>query len=50
VIRCDASPLVVLINKADSRRQDCVDALRSIQGQLITTWACLTEAMDLPGA
>jgi predicted nucleic acid-binding protein len=50
VILCDASPLVALINKADSRHQDCVDALRSIRGQLVSTWACLTEAMYLLGA
>lgn len=49
MILCDASPLVALVNKADSRHQDCVNALRSIQGQLITTWACLTEAMYLLG-
>jgi predicted nucleic acid-binding protein len=49
VILCDASPLVALINKADSRHQNCVDALHTIRGQLITTWACLTEAMYLLG-
>lgn len=50
MILCDASPLVALINKADSRHQDCVNALRSIRGQLVTTWACLTEAMYLLGS
>jgi len=32
VILYDASPLVALINKADSRHQNCVDALHTIQG------------------
>lgn len=47
MILCDASPLVALINKSDSQHQDCVNALRFIQGQLVTTSACLTEAMYL---
>lgn len=50
MILCDASPLVAPINKLDSQHQRCVDALRSINGQLISTWTCLTEAMYLLGA
>lgn len=49
MILCDASPLVALINRSDSRHEQCVNALRSLQGQLVTTWACLTEAMHLLG-
>jgi predicted nucleic acid-binding protein len=49
VTLCDASPLVALINKSDSQHQKCVNALRFLQGQLVTTWACLTEAMYLLG-
>jgi len=45
---CDASPLVALINKSDPSTK-CVNALRFLQGQLFTTWACLTEAMYLLG-
>ncbi len=46
---CDAGPLVALIDRNDARHRDCLSALPDLPGPLVTTWACLAEAMYLVG-
>lgn len=47
---CDTGPLVGLINRMDPNHSRCVSAARSLPGgPLLTTWACVTEAMHLLG-
>jgi predicted nucleic acid-binding protein len=46
VTLCDTGPLVALIDSVDPRHQECVAVSISLPASpLITTWACLTEAM-----
>ncbi len=47
IILCDASPLVALINRKDANHARAVTALQNLRGTLVTTWACVTEAMHL---
>jgi len=49
VTLCDAGPLIALIDHRQPARARCVEALPSIEPPLLTTWACLTEAMYLLG-
>ena len=50
MILIDAGPLIALLDRSDIHHQRCVDVLASLANQeLITTWACLTEAMHLLG-
>ena len=49
MIFCDASPLVAIIDRDDARHADCHAALPLLSTPLITTWACLTEAMHIVG-
>ena len=43
---CDTGPLIALIDADDPRHQECVAASAFLPPSgLITTWACLTEAM-----
>ena len=44
---CDTGPLVALCDKASTEHEQCREALQSHRGQLLTTWAVLTEAMHL---
>lgn len=47
---CDTGPLVALIDQSDRSHARCVSALQGLPpSPLITTWACLTEAMYLLG-
>lgn len=46
---CDASAMIALINKEDSNHLRCTLALKGIRLRLVTTWACVTEAMHLLG-
>jgi len=45
----DAGPLVALIVSREAAHELCVEALRSIDLPLLTTWPALTEAMYLVG-
>ncbi len=49
MILCDSSAIIALINRHDQNHLRCVAALKHINSQLITTWACLTEAMYFLG-
>ena len=44
---CDTGPLVALIDSGDKNHAACSIALASLSAPLLTTWACLTEAMYL---
>lgn len=47
---CDAGPLVALVDRADEHHDRCAWTLRQLPGpSLVTTWACLAEAMYLLG-
>lgn len=48
-ILCDTSPLVALINSKDNNHLRAVNSLKSLQGNLITTWPCIAESMHLLG-
>jgi len=48
VILCDAGPLVALGDRTDPHHDECNDTLDLLAGEeLLTTWACLAEAMHL---
>jgi predicted nucleic acid-binding protein len=48
VTLCDSGPLVALIDRTDAHHAQCVATLATLPGGgLLTTWACLTEAMYL---
>jgi predicted nucleic acid-binding protein len=49
VTLCDTGPLVALLDRNDARHEDCRKALPGLTGPLVTTWACLAEAMHLLG-
>jgi uncharacterized protein len=49
VILCDTGPLVALIDRRELAHQPCAEVVRSVAPPLISTWACLTEAMYLVG-
>lgn len=49
MILCDASPLVALIDQTDRNHNRCRSILPDISKPMITTWACLVEAMYLLG-
>jgi uncharacterized protein len=45
---CDTGPLVALVDRDDAHHAQCVATLQSLPtGGLLTTWACLAEAMFL---
>ena len=45
---CDAGPLVAIIDEDDPHHATCVAALQTLpSNELLTTLACLTEAMHL---
>lgn len=47
---CDAGPLVAMVDHRDVHHERCVDALNAMpDGEMVTTWPCLTEAMYLVG-
>ena|ERR1700741_4213717 len=47
---CDTGPMVALVNDRDAQHTDCVDVLKALPASaLLTTWACMTEAMHLLG-
>ena len=43
----DTSPLVAIINRKDKDHQRCLATLPLLSRPLITTWACIAEAMHL---
>jgi predicted nucleic acid-binding protein len=45
----DTGPLVAVLNRRDPHHQDCVAALTSFAGTLLTTGAVVTEAMHFLG-
>jgi predicted nucleic acid-binding protein len=48
VILCDTGPMVALIDKGDPDHGICYSTLTQLPKRpLLTTWACLTEAMYL---
>ncbi len=49
MILCDTSAMIALINQRDSHHERCKLALKGLRSRLITTWACVTEAMYLLG-
>lgn len=45
---CDAGPLVAMVDRRDVHHARCIEALESMpEGEMVTTWPCLTEAMYL---
>jgi uncharacterized protein len=49
LILCDAGPLVAIVDRTDVHHARCKALLPSLNAPLITTWACLAEAMYLLG-
>jgi uncharacterized protein len=49
MILCDSGPLIALIDRRDGDHVRCQSALEALIPPLITTWACLTEAMYMLG-
>ena len=49
LILCDSGPLVALIDQDDASHPQCKAVLPLLSPPLITSWACLTEAMYLVG-
>ncbi len=50
MILVDTGPLVALIDKSDKEtHRKCYFAIHSLTGPMLTSWACLTEAMYLLG-
>jgi uncharacterized protein len=50
VILADAGPLVALLDRRDAHHRACLASLDVIpDGDMVTTWPCLTEAMYLLG-
>jgi uncharacterized protein len=47
VTLCDASVLIALLNRQDPNHDRCRIALPQLSEPLISTWACLVEAMYL---
>jgi predicted nucleic acid-binding protein len=45
----DTGPLVALIDRGETRHQDCVEAMESWTGTILSTEAVLTEALHLLG-
>ena len=43
----DTGPLVALADKRDAYHADCVTWMRDFRGQMLTTWAVLTEVSHL---
>ena len=50
MILSDTSVIVAAINTADANNRLCVETLKTVRSQLVTTWPCVTEAMHLLGA
>ena len=47
---CDTGPMVALVNDRDAQHASCVNVLRALPSAgLVTTWACMAEAMYLLG-
>jgi uncharacterized protein len=45
VILVDAGVLIALIDKGQAPHTRCKELYKSLNQPLLTTWACLTEAM-----
>ena len=45
----DTSPLVSMLNRKDKNHALCLQTLPLLTRPLVTTWACITEAMHLLG-
>lgn len=43
----DTGPLVALLDAGDNRHGDCIKAIKTLTGPLMTTWPVLSEAMFL---
>jgi hypothetical protein len=43
-VLCDAGPLIALYDEEDFANEVCREALDRVEGELVTTWPCLTEA------
>lgn len=43
----DAGPLIALLDRADTDHGVCAEALRTLKGPFVTTWAVMTEAMHV---
>ena len=43
----DAGPLVALLDRGDPQHANCVAALKTLRGSLVTVWPAFTEAMYL---
>lgn len=50
MILCDTGPMVALVNHRDAQHASCVNVLKALPSTgLVTTWACMAEAMYLLG-
>lgn len=50
MILTDAGPLIALIDKGQGEAHHlCFDTLKTLRGQMLSTWACFTEAMYFLG-
>ena len=47
---CDTGPFIALIDSDDAHHTRCVRALPALHSPLVSTWACLTEAMCFLGS
>jgi predicted nucleic acid-binding protein len=49
MILLDTGPLVAFFDASDDYHSTCIEALKQIEGPLLTTWPVLTEAFYLLG-
>ena len=49
MILCDSGPMIALIDRRDGDHHRCRILLPSLSPPLLTTWACLVEAMYMLG-
>lgn len=47
MILCDTGPLLCIVDRTQPKHRAYADAIEQLEKPLITTWACLTEAMHL---
>lgn len=47
MILCDTGPLLCLVDRTQSQHEAYINIVRQIEKPLVTTWACVAEAMHL---
>jgi uncharacterized protein len=47
VILCDTGVLLCLVDRSQPQHSACINTIGRVEKPLVTTWACLAEAMHL---